>query len=88
MSPQVEMVPLTISLPKVSKVWAIKFLRTPIHTDYPCYMEADIKELLGAVGNLYLTCPLGQFVMENVTMWSGEPINGEPINGYYLFLSE
>lgn len=59
---------------------AIKFLSRLNHTDYPCYLEADINELADITGTMYITCPLGQLVFEKAKMWSTHTING-----YYLF---
>jgi hypothetical protein len=49
---------------------AVKFLSRLIHSDYPCYLEADINDLVGVTGTMYVTCPLGQFVLEKAKMWS------------------
>ena len=60
---------------------AIKFLRSPIYSDYPCYMEADMDELAERVGTLYLTCPKGQIVLENALLLDSKP----SLSGWYLF---
>lgn len=60
---------------------AVKFLSRLNHTDYPCYLEADINELAETTGTMYITCPLGQLVMEKAKMWSTHTIND-----YYLFI--
>jgi len=60
---------------------AVKFHSRLCHTDYPCYLEADINEMAQSTGTLYVTCPQGQLVLQKAKMWSTHTING-----YYLFV--